>query len=165
MTVNVLATLSIREKAVVLRRANAQDLLALVKLIAADQLGIDRDGVHTPEHLQRYQEAFRAIDMDPAHLLVVAQEGDEVVGTLQLSFIPGLARRGGLRAQIEAVRVSERFRGLGLGAAMLRWAIEEARQRGCALVQLTTDKKRADALRLYERLGFNASHEGMKLLL
>lgn len=165
MTVNVLATLSVREKAVVLRRANAQDLLALVKLIAADQLGIDRDGVHTPEHLQRYQEAFRAIDMDPAHLLVVAQEGDEVVGTLQLSFIPGLARRGGLRAQIEAVRVSERFRGLGLGAAMLRWAIEEARQRGCALVQLTTDKKRADALRLYERLGFNASHEGMKLLL
>jgi len=84
---------------------------------------------------------------------------------MQLSFLPGLARRGALRAQIEAVRVRDDFRGGGLGAAMLAWAIDEARRRGCALVQLTTDKSRTSAHRFYERLGFVASHEGMKLTL
>lgn len=84
---------------------------------------------------------------------------------MQLSFLPGLARRGALRAQIEAVRVHESNRGRGLGAAMLGWAIEEARRRGCGLVQLTTDKARPDAHRFYERLGFVASHQGMKLRL
>ena len=85
------------------------------------------------------------------------------MGTFQLSFLPGLARRGALRAQIEAVRVRADHRGRGLGAAMIGWAIEEARRRGCALVQLTTDKARADAHRFYEGLGFVASHEGLKL--
>jgi GNAT superfamily N-acetyltransferase len=84
---------------------------------------------------------------------------------MQLTFIPGLARRGALRAQIEAVRVADGLRGTGLGSAMLRWAIDEARRRGCALVQLTTDKSRGDAHRFYRRLGFVASHEGMKLTL
>ena len=136
---------------------------AIVALLAADQLGASRDG--GPD-LAPYERAFAALDADPAQLLVCAEApGGDVVGTLQLSFIPGLARRGGLRAQIEAVRVREDLRGRGLGAAMFAWAIGEARRRGCALVQLTTDKRRADAHRFYERLGFTASHEGFKLTL
>ena len=115
--------------------------------------------------LEAYQRAFRDIDADPAHLLVVAQAGEDIVGTFQLSFLPGLARRGALRAQIEAVRVSASSRSRGLGAAMMTWAIAESRRRGCGLVQLTTDKARPDAHRFYERLGFTASHEGMKLRL
>jgi GNAT superfamily N-acetyltransferase len=150
---------------VLLRRARERDVPAIVELLAADQLGATRDGVHTPGDLDSYLRAFRAIDADPAHLLVVAQAGADVVATMQLSFLPGLARRGALRAQIEAVRVHAACRGHGLGAAMIDWAIGEARRRGCALVQLTTDKSRTSAHRFYERLGFVASHEGMKLAL
>jgi GNAT superfamily N-acetyltransferase len=136
-----------------------------VGLLAADQLGATRDAVNTPADLACYQRAFGVIDGDPAHTLVVAQAGPEIVATMQLSFIPGLARRGALRAQIEAVRVHQAYRSRGLGAAMLDWAIAEARRRDCALVQLTTDKSRTSAHRFYERLGFVASHEGMKLAL
>jgi GNAT superfamily N-acetyltransferase len=150
---------------VTLRRAIAQDVPAIVALLAADQLGARRDGVTTPDDLECYQRAFGLIDADPAHLLVVAQAGHDVVATMQLSFLPGLARRGALRAQIEAVRVHRAYRSHGLGAAMFEWAIGEARARGCALVQLTTDKSRTSAHRFYERLGFVASHEGMKLVL
>ncbi len=96
---------------------------------------------------------------------MVAEADRDIVATMQLSFIPGLARRGAMRAQIEAVRVHEAYRGRGLGAAILTWAIDEARRRGCALVQLTTDKSRTAAHRFYERFGFVASHEGMKLAL
>jgi GNAT superfamily N-acetyltransferase len=103
------------------------------------------------------RRTFALLDADPAHLLVAAVDGDTVVGTLQLTFLPGLARRGALRAQIEGVRVSAGTRGRGLGAAMVGWAVGEARRRGCGLVQLTTDKSRADAHRFYERLGFVAS--------
>ena len=162
---NDLATVEVGASTVVLRRAEAGDISALVDLLAADQLGATRDGVNTDQDLAAYQRAFRAIDADPAHLLVVAQAGPQVVGTLQLSFIPGLARRGALRAQIEAVRVHESYRGRGLGAAMMGWAIEEARRRGCGLVQLTSDKSRPEAHRFYQQLGFVASHEGMKLRL
>ena len=162
---NDLATIELGTSTVVLRRAEADDIPALVGLLAADQLGATRDGVSTDQDLAAYQRAFRAIDADSAHLLVVAQAGPQVVGTLQLSFIPGLARRGALRAQVEAVRVHESYRGRGLGAAMMGWAIEEARRRGCGLVQLTSDKSRPDAHRFYQQLGFVASHEGMKLRL
>ena len=117
------------------------------------------------EDLAAYQAAFEAIDRDPAHLLIVAQAGHDIVATMQLSFLPGLARRGALRAQIEAVRVDEAYRNRGLGAALFTWAIDESRRRRCALVQLTTDKSRTSAHRFYERLGFAATHEGMKLLL
>ena len=140
-------------------------MTAIVDLLAADQLGATRDGVRTAEDLAAYQRAFHAIDRDDAHLLVVAEAERGIVATLQLSFLPGLARRGALRAQIEAVRVADGARGSGLGAAMMEWAIAEARRRGCALVQLTSDKSRADAHRFYQRLGFVASHEGMKLAL
>jgi GNAT superfamily N-acetyltransferase len=163
--VNHLATIELGGSTVVLRRAEAGDIPAIVGLLAADQLGATRDGVNTAQDLAAYQAAFRAIDTDPAHVLLVAQAGQQLAGTLQLSFIPGLARRGALRAQIEAVRVHESYRSHGLGGAMMGWAIEEARRRGCGLVQLTTDKARPDAHRFYERLGFVASHEGMKLRL
>jgi GNAT superfamily N-acetyltransferase len=157
----VLTTLSAPD--LVLRTATAQDVPAIVGLIANDQLGATRDGY--TEDAEAYQAAFRAIDGDPAHLLVVADSAGQIVGTMQLSFLPGLARRGALRAQIEAVRVAGDMRGSGLGGAMMQWAIEEARRRGCALVQLTSDKSRGGAHRFYERLGFVASHEGMKLKL
>jgi GNAT superfamily N-acetyltransferase len=150
---------------VVLRTATGADLAALVDLIAADQLGATRDGVRDEADLAAYAAAFHSIDADPAHLLVVADLAGEIVGTMQLSFLPGMARRGALRAQIEAVRVAQSQRGSGLGAAMLGWAISEARRRGCALMQLTSDKSRTDAHRFYARLGFVATHEGMKLAL
>jgi GNAT superfamily N-acetyltransferase len=158
-----LATVELGGSTVVLRRAEASDVPAIVDLLAADPLGATRDGVYTAEDLDAYQRAFGAIDVDPAQLLVVAQAGPDLVATLQLSFIPGLARRGALRAQIEAVRVHESYRSRGLGAAMMNWAIDEARRRGCGLVQLTSDKSRPDAHRFYTQLGFEASHEGMKL--
>ncbi len=151
--------------AVVLRTARADDVVVVVDLIAADQLGATRDGVRNAADLAAYTSAFQAIDADPAHLLLVAESDSKIAGTMQLSFLPGLARRGALRAQIEAVRVAESFRGSGLGGVMMRWAIDEARQRGCALVQLSSDKSRTDAHRFYQRLGFVASHEGMKLAL
>jgi GNAT superfamily N-acetyltransferase len=154
-----------RASTVVLRRAQREDIPAIVALIAADQLGATRDGVRDRADLEAYEAAFLAIDADAAHILLVAESAGAIVGTMQLSFLPGLARRGALRAQIEAVRVAESTRGSGLGAAMMRWAIDEARSRGCALVQLTSDKSRTDAHRFYERLGFVSSHEGMKLKL
>jgi GNAT superfamily N-acetyltransferase len=162
---NTLAVLADGPAGVVLRTAAADDVAAIVGLIAADQLGATRDGVRNEADLAAYRAAFQLIDTDPAHLLVVAERDGQIVGTLQLSFLPGLARRGALRAQIEAVRVAESERGSGLGAAMMRWAIDEAGRRDCALVQLTSDKARTDAHRFYARLGFVASHEGMKLAL
>jgi GNAT superfamily N-acetyltransferase len=161
----LLAEFELSQGSVELREAQRSDVPALVALIAADQLGATRDGVRDEADLAAYEQAFEAIDADSAHILIVGESSGVVVATMQLSFLPGLARRGALRAQIEAVRVAESERGSGLGAAMMRWAIEESRRRGCALVQLTSDKSRADTHRFYERLGFVASHEGMKLKL
>ena len=162
---DTLAEIDLGSGRVTLRAARQADVPALVSLIAADQLGATRDGVRDAADLAAYTAAYEAIDADPAHILVVAELAGEIVGTMQLSFLPGLARRGALRAQIEAVRVAESSQGAGLGSAMMRWAMGEARRRGCALVQLTTDKSRLDAHRFYQRLGFVASHEGMKLVL
>ncbi len=146
---------------VVVRRAVVGDVPALVRLLADDPLGATRE---VPDPTP-YLRAFERVDADPNQLLVAAVADDAVVGMLQLSVIPGLSRAGALRGQIEAVRVGADHRGRGTGAALLRWAVDEARRRGCVLVQLTTDKSRADALRFYERLGFVASHEGLKLAL
>jgi len=162
---DALAEIDLGPTLVSLRAARQEDLPALVGLIAADQLGATRDGVRDAADLAAYAAAFEAIDADPAHILVVAELAGEIVGTMQLSFLPGLARRGALRAQIEAVRVAESSQGAGLGTAMIIWAVDEARRRGCALVQLTSDKSRLDAHRFYQRLGFVASHVGMKLAL
>ena len=158
-----LAELVVQGDTVVLREAVGDDVPAIVALLAEDQLGATRDGVDSREDLQAYLRAFHALDADPAHLLVVATDGADVLATMQLSFLPGLARRGAPRAQVEALRVAGEHRNRGLGAAMLEWAIGEARRRSCGLVQLTSDKSRSDAHRFYERLGFVASHEGLKL--
>ncbi len=159
----VSASLHLRGSAVLLREAVADDVPAIVQLLAEDALGAARDGITSTRDLQPYLRAFEALAADPAHLLLVVVDDGRVVGTMQVSFIPGLARRGALRAQIEAMRVRQGVRGRGLGAAMFAWAVDESRRRGCALVQLTTDKTRSDAHRFYERLGFVASHEGFKL--
>jgi GNAT superfamily N-acetyltransferase len=157
----VRARISADGEAYEVRRAVRADVPAIVALIAADQIGAARDG---GADLAPYERAFATIDGDPAQLLaVVTEPTGAVVATLQLTVIPGLARRGSLRGQIEAVRVREDLRGRGLGRALFTWAIEEARARGCALVQLTSDKRRADALRFYGGLGFAATHEGFKL--
>jgi GNAT superfamily N-acetyltransferase len=149
---------------VTFRRAEHPDLPAIVGLLADDPLGEAREqalagGAVDPA----YESAFAAIDEDPRQLLVVAARGEQVVGTLQLSFIPSLTFTGGERAQVEGVRVAATERGRGLGRQMLAWSIDEARRRGCRMVQLTTNEARPDARRFYESLGFEATHVGMKL--
>lgn len=143
-----------------IRRARAEDVEHIVAMLADDPLGATRESAGDPG----YAKAFAEIDADERQLLVVAEAGGEVVATMQLTFIPGLSRRGATRALIEAVRVRTDQRGGGLGARLITWAIEAARERGAAMVQLTTDASRADAHRFYERLGFVASHVGMKLI-
>lgn len=148
-----------------LRRASASDVGAIVKLLADDQF---RALVESSEIEARapYDRAFESITADPAQLLVVAvSPAGEVVATMQLTTIPGLARGGALRLQIEAVRVHSSVRGKGLGGAMITWAIAEGRRRGAHLIQLTSDETRHAAHRFYERLGFDASHVGFKLTL
>ncbi len=162
---NDLAVLQTADGAVRLRRASIDDVPAIVELLANDPLGAARDGADGAEGLRPYVQAFKAIDADKAQLLLVAGSDGHVVATMQLSFIPGLARRGALRAQIEAVRVHAALRGGGLGRAMVAWAVDEARRRGCALVQLTSDKQRPEAHRFYSGLGFIPTHEGFKLAL
>ena len=146
------------------RRATAADLEDIVALLADDELGRKREDPDPPLN-PRYIDAFAAIDADRNQFLAVVEEGGEIVGCLQLSFIPGLSRLGLWRGQIESVRIASSRRGGGYGRRMFEWAIEECRKRRCEIVQLTTDKSRADARRFYESLGFVASHEGMKLSL
>ena len=146
------------------RAATEEDLPAIVRLLADDPLGATRERDETPLP-EAYRAAFRAIEAQAGNSVILAVETGEVVGCLQFTAIPGLARLGMKRGQIEAVRIDRRHRGKGLGDALFRHAIELARWEGCGLVQLTTDKSRADAHRFYERLGFTASHEGMKLSL
>ncbi|HEU5469021.1 MAG TPA: GNAT family N-acetyltransferase [Actinophytocola sp.] len=146
---------------VTIRRARAADVDAIVAMLADDPLGATRERPGDPH----YAEAFAALDAEPHQLLAVAEAGGAVVGTLQLTFISGLSRVGATRAQIEAVRVRSDQRGAGLGQRLVEWAIERARERGCVMVQLTSDATRVDAHRFYERLGFTASHVGLKLAL
>ncbi|PBB92401.1 MULTISPECIES: GNAT family N-acetyltransferase [unclassified Mesorhizobium] len=147
---------------VLIRRADKADLAAIVAMLADDALGRARENASVPL-AQAYQDAFAAIDGNPNHFLAVMADGAEVIGTLQISFIPGLSLQGAWRGQIEAVRVAASRRGDGLGQRLLEWAIERCRERGCRVVQLTTNKSRLDAHRFYERLGFKASHIGYKL--
>ena len=147
------------------RKATRTDLAAIIALLADDALGHAREVVSDPVD-RRYLDAFDAIEADANQFLAVAvDEKDTVIGCLQVSFIPGLSRLGMLRGQIESVRVAASQRGQGLGAEMIRWAVDICRDRGCQAVQLTSDKRRLDAHRFYEKLGFEASHEGFKLTL
>jgi GNAT superfamily N-acetyltransferase len=142
------------------RRARRADLPRLLELLADDVLGKNREAVGSDD--PAYAEAFEAIDRDRNQELLVAELDSRVVGMLQLTFIPGLSRRGAWRAHIEAVRVDHDFRGRGIGAWLIERAIERAEQRGCRLAQLTSDKQRTEAHRFYGRLGFAATHEGFK---
>lgn len=146
------------------RKALFADLPAIVRLLADDELGKTREDSSEPLNAL-YVAAFEAIERDRNQLLAVVERGGAVIGCLQITFLPGLSHRGMWRGQIEGVRVGSGERGGGVGRAMLKWAIEECRRRGCGAVQLTTDKKRTDAHRFYESLGFKATHEGMKLSL
>jgi ribosomal protein S18 acetylase RimI-like enzyme len=144
------------------RDARREDVPAIVALLADDMLGAEREEAAPDE---AYQKAFEQVQSDPRSRLIVAEAAGQVVGTLQLSMLPGLSRHGMLRAEIEGVRVASLYRSRGLGRAMIEWAIGQARERGCGLVQLTSDKRRDDAIRFYKSLGFTASHEGLKLSL
>lgn len=150
--------------AVTLRDARRDEVPAIVRMLADDRLGQAREAPDEPLPA-RYYDAFDALARDPNNRLLVAERDGEIVGTLQMTFIHGLSRQGARRALIEAVRVAAPHRGRGLGAAIVREAVEIARREGCAMVQLTTDKSRKDAQRFYARLGFAASHEGMKRML
>lgn len=148
----------------VYRQARISDLPSIVKLLADDFLGQQRESLEDP--LPRgYLSSFHEIDADPNNELIVAELDGRVVGTLQLTFTPSLSYQGGKRCTVESVRVDASQRGRGIGREMMLWAIERAREKGCVSMQLTTNTERVEAHRFYERLGFIGSHLGMKLKL
>ena len=145
------------------RKATISDVPLIVEMIADDELGKARENYTIPLP-KTYYDAFERIDSDNnQELTVVENEGGKVIGGFQMTFLPYLTYQGGIRAQIEGVRVHKDYRGLGIGKIIFEWAIQRAKQRNAHLLQLTTDKKRPDAIRFYESLGFKASHEGMKM--
>ncbi|WP_231442904.1 GNAT family N-acetyltransferase [Brevibacterium zhoupengii] len=181
-------TITLADRKFLVRRATAADVPGLVSLLRDDALGAGREGAGT-EDVADYQHAFGLIDSDPNQLLVAVDEVTDssdvtdstaeprvdrrsqpsetestaLVGTLQLTLIPSLSRRGSTRLQIEAVRIGPAAQGLGLGTAVFDWAHDCGRRFGASLAQLTTDKSRADAQRFYARLGYKVSHKGLKL--
>ncbi|MER7693347.1 GNAT family N-acetyltransferase [Streptomyces olivochromogenes] len=145
-----------------IRPAVSDDVPAIVAMLADDPLGAQRE---SPDDLTPYLAALERLSADPNQHLVVAVREGRVVGTLQLTVLPGLSRKGSTRSLIEGVRIHSDERGSGLGTRFIEWAIEESRRQGCQLVELTSDATRTDAHRFYERLGFTASHVGFKLAL
>lgn len=143
------------------RLATKDDLADIVQMLLDDTLGAQRE-THDAMVLDRYVNAFETIQADPNQELTIAELNGEKVATFQLSFIQYLTYQGGLRAQIEAVRTKSTYRGQGIGTKVFEYAIRRAKEKGCHLIQLTTDKRRPDAIRFYESLGFVATHEGMK---
>lgn len=152
------------ETEVTFRIATEKDLDRIVEMLADDVLGSQRERYEQPLP-DSYLQAFQAITVDPNNELVVACYGNDIIGVQQLTFTPYITHQGSWRATIEGVRTASSVRGKGIGSELIRWGINRAKERGCHLVQLTTDKKREEALRFYEKLGFTATHEGMKLRL
>jgi GNAT superfamily N-acetyltransferase len=144
------------------RRAVSTDLPAIIHMLADDDLGSTREREETPLP-DSYQRAFEAIEDDANHELIVAELDGQIIGTLQLIFLPSLSYQGGLRAQVESVRVDKKFQNRKIGSQMMAYAIQRAKIRGAHLMQLTTHQTRTNAHRFYERLGFKGSHLGMKL--
>ncbi len=145
------------------RKAKKEDVFKIVAMIADDELGMKRENFQNPLP-DTYLKAFENIISDNNQELIVVEDGNlEIIGTLQLTFIQYLTYKGGIRAQIEAVRIRKDKRGFGIGKAMFEWAINRAKERKAHLLQLTTDKKRPSAIKFYENLGFKKSHEGMKI--
>jgi ribosomal protein S18 acetylase RimI-like enzyme len=153
-----------RQASLRFRLARRSDVPAIVRLLADDDLGSRRERYAEPLP-DSYYSAFEQIEKDPDHELIVAEQHGEVIGTLHLMFLPSLSFQGGLRAQVESVRVDRRFQNQGIGSEMMRWTIERAKERGAHVVQLTTHHTRVDAHRFYERLGFKGTHVGMKMSL
>ena len=151
-------------KEIIFRLATRADLPSIVRMLADDDLGSQRERYEDPLP-QAYHAAFEQIDIDPNHELVVAELDRQVIGTLHLMFLPSISFQGRLRTQIESVRVDKKYQSQGIGSEMMKWTIERARARGAQVVQLTTHQAREDAHRFYEKLGFKASHLGMKLSL
>lgn len=147
---------------IIFRKARRGDLDTIVEMLADDELGRSRE-TDTQPLPESYFDAFDVIDRDPNNEIVVAESSGTVVGVLQLTFIPYLTYRGSWRAVIEGVRIDRNFRSSGLGRRLVTWAIDRARKRGCNIVQLTSDKRRPDAIRFYKEMGFVATHEGFKL--
>jgi GNAT superfamily N-acetyltransferase len=148
----------------IFRRATEADVPAISRLLADDMLGSSREALEA-ESLPQYLDAFRVVDADANQFLLVVDDGGGIVGTLQLTFIAGLARGGLKRGLVEAVRVASDRRGEKIGEAMFAWVLEKCRRESCGIVQLTTDKSRTDAHRFYDRLGFEPSHIGYKMML
>lgn len=147
----------------VFRKATERDVLHIVEMIADDALGKTREDFQIPLP-KDYMIAFKKIKSDDnQELIVVENENSEIIGTMQLTFIQYLTYRGGIRAQIEAVRIRKDQRGIGLGKKMFAWAINRAKEKKAHVLQLTTDKMRPKAIKFYEDLGFKPSHEGMKM--
>lgn len=146
------------------RKAVEADLPYIVQLLTEDAVRVTDDRPDEPFH-PRYVAAMRELDSDPNQMMMLAVLNGETVGTIQLTFIPGIAGLGTKRCLVEAVHISPAHRSKGLGTQMIQWAMEQARHRGCGMVQLTSNKKRLDAHRFYERLGFLKSHEGFKYYL
>lgn len=146
----------------VFRPATEDDLATMVAMLADDHLGAQRESMHD---LEPYQRALKEISADPRLLQVICEREGVIVGTMQLTMIPGLSRQGMVRLQIEGVRVHVDHRAHGIGGEMIAWAVAYAREHGCGLVELTTDRSRSAAHRFYERLGFEQSHFGYKLKL
>jgi len=148
----------------VFRSATSADLPFMVSLIAGDDVGVQMDDPATP-HAAPYEAALAAIEADPNQELFIAEADGRPVGTFQLTYIPGIARQGMLRGLVEAVHVIPEARNRGYGRQMMAWAVDRCRDRGCGMVQLTSNKLRVDAHRFYRTLGFAQSHEGFKLFL
>lgn len=149
---------------VIIRDATLDDLPFIAALGDEDEVAAARDPLR-PDNAKQQRDGFLAIQADPNHQLLIAERHGGRVGSFQLSFIPGVSRRGAWRGQIESVRVLAELRGEGIGEAMMRWAIAECEKRSCGIVQLTSDKQREAAHRFYERLGFEPTHTGFKLKL
>ena len=150
-------------KELIFRKAIEVDIINIVKMLADDELGSKREDYKVPLP-KSYYDAFQNIVLDKnQELIIIENSNKEIIGSLQLTFIPYMTYRGGLRAQIEAVRVHKKFRGKGFGRKILNWAIKRSKEKGAHLVQLTTNKQRLDAIEFYKTLGFRDSHMGMKL--
>lgn len=146
------------------RTATPADLPFIIGLVVEDGVIHTGDDPADAMHAD-YVDALAEITADPNEEMIVVEENGAPVGCFQLSYLPGLMRRGMKRGQIEVVHVAASHRNRGIGGDMMRWALERCRQNGCAMVQLTSNKKRLDAHRFYERLGFLKSHEGFKYYL
>lgn len=146
------------------RDATKNDLAQIVDLLANDNLGSQREDASKPLN-SAYLRAFEQISADSNNQLVVVESDEKIAGILQITYIPYLTYIGSWRCLIEGVRVHKDFRGQGLGTKLFEWAIQQAKEKDCKIVQLTSDKQRSDAIRFYESLGFKATHEGFKLKL